>query len=101
MPYILSKGITLWFSWGLYLWLSPPLEQKVIQEKINNFVTSLENNLWFNRRVLKWLLFFIFLFAPQGIKRRKRERMVFDKNTQVCKVTCLYNHVDYNLLLRA
>ena len=27
--------------------------------------------------------------------------MVFDKNTQVCKVTCLYNHVDYNLLLRA
>ena len=44
MPYILSKGITLWFSWGLYLWLSPPLEQKVIQEKINNFVTSLETN---------------------------------------------------------
>ena len=50
------------------------------------------------RRVLKWLLFFIFLFAPQGIKRRKRERMVFDKNTQVCTITCLYNHVDYNLL---
>ena len=49
-------------------------------------------------RVLKWLLFFIFLFAPQGIKRRKRERMVFDKNTQVCTITCLYNHVDYNLL---
>ena len=36
---------------------------------------------------------FIFLFASQGIKRRKRERMVFDKNTQVCKVICLYNHV--------
>lgn len=24
--------------------------------------------------------------------------MVFDKNTQVCTITCLYNHVDYNLL---
>ena len=44
MPYILSKGITLWFSWGLYLWLSPPLEEKGIQEKINNFATSLETN---------------------------------------------------------
>ena len=32
----------------------------------------------------------LFLFAPQGIKRRKRERMVFDKNTQVCKITFLY-----------